>query len=219
MGRGSGPVMDRTGGVADGMSGSPVYVTGSDGVARVMGAVAYGSGDQANVIAGVTPIEQMIDSNSGLRANERGVHTVFLTCAEPPATVLSSCDVVVHVEVGPEVVTGSTRLKAGTATKLVLNIITTGAMVRIGKTYGNLMVDLQATNVKLRERGERIVMEVLGVSRETARTALTAAGGRVRTAIVMVHEKIDVAAAEARLAGVDHQLGSIVEPAPKVPPA
>lgn len=70
--RASGSLMDQTGGVADGMSGSPVYVTGADGVARVMGAVAYGSGDEANVIAGVTPIEQMIDSNSGLRANERG---------------------------------------------------------------------------------------------------------------------------------------------------
>jgi N-acetylmuramic acid 6-phosphate etherase len=153
-----------------------------------------------------------------LHATERGVHTVFLTCAEPPATMLHSCDVVIHVDVGPEVVTGSTRLKAGTATKLVLNIITTGAMVRIGKTYGNLMVDLQATNVKLRERGERIVMEVLGVSRESARAALTAAGGRVRAAIVMVHENIDFAAAEARLTSVDYHLRAIVGPPPEVTP-
>ena len=72
MVRASGPLMDQTGGVADGMSGSPVYVTGADGVPRVMGAVAYGTGDEANVVAGVTPIEQMIDSNAGLRANERG---------------------------------------------------------------------------------------------------------------------------------------------------
>ena len=151
-----------------------------------------------------------------LHATERGAHTVFLTCAEPPATLLHSCDAVIRVDVGPEIVTGSTRLKAGTATKLVLNIITTGAMVRIGKTYGNLMVDLQATNAKLRERGERIVMEVLGVSRESARAALAAAGGRVRTAIVMLHDGLDVTAAEARLVEVDYRLRTIVGAPPNL---
>ena len=151
-----------------------------------------------------------------LHATERGTNTVFLTCAEPPAALVHSCDVVIRVDVGPELITGSTRLKAGTATKLVLNIITSGAMVRIGKTYGNLMVDLQATNAKLRERGERIVMEVLGVSRESARAALASASGRVRTAIVMLHEGLDVAAAEARLLEVDHRLRAIVGPPPDV---
>jgi N-acetylmuramic acid 6-phosphate etherase len=87
--------------------------------------------------------------------------------------------------VGPEVVTGSTRLKSGTATKLVLNMITTGAMIRLGKTYGNLMVDLQATNAKLRSRSERMVAEVCGVDREAARPILDAAGGSVKIAIVM----------------------------------
>ena len=84
-----------------------------------------------------------------------------------------------------EVVTGSTRMKAGTATKLVLNSITTGAMIRLGKTYGNLMVDLKATNNKLKDRSERIIMEVCGVSRDEARSLLDAAGARVKTAIVM----------------------------------
>lgn len=149
-------------------------------------------------------------------ARDAGAGTVFLTCAPPPRDIGELCDVLIHVDVGPELVTGSTRLKAGTATKLVLNILTTGAMTRIGKTYGNLMVDLQATNVKLRDRGERIVMEVLGVTREIAHRALADARGSVRTAIVMVHDGIGLAAAEARLAGTDYHLRAIVGPPPPV---
>ena len=145
-----------------------------------------------------------------------GARTGFLTCAPPPSTIRALCDVVMHVDVGPELVTGSTRLKAGTATKLVLNMLTTGAMIRIGKTYGNLMVDVQATNAKLRDRGERIVMEVLGVTREIARAALSDARGSVRTAIVMVHEGIGLTAAETRLAEVDRRLRAIVGPPPPV---
>jgi N-acetylmuramic acid 6-phosphate etherase len=150
------------------------------------------------------------------RARAVGAHTVFLTCATPPGTIRDLCDIVIHVDVGPELVTGSTRLKAGTATKLVLNILTTGAMIRIGKTYGNLMVDLQATNAKLRDRGERIVMDVLGVTREVARKALVEAHGSVRTAIVMAHEGIGFTAAETRLAETDRRLRAIVGPPPPV---
>ncbi len=87
--------------------------------------------------------------------------------------------------VGPEVITGSTRMKAGTATKLVLNTITTGAMVLLGKVYGNLMVDLQVTAEKLRDRGQRILMEVLETDRTRAAELLEAAGGHVKTALVM----------------------------------
>lgn len=143
--------------------------------------------------------------------------TVLLTCAEPPPGSDDRCDVVIHIDVGPELVTGSTRLKAGTATKLVLNMLTTGAMIRIGKTYGNLMVDLQASNAKLRDRGERIVMEVLGVSRDAARDAVRAAHGKVRTAIVMLHDDIGYEDAEARLASVDRRLRTIVGPPPSLP--
>ena len=150
------------------------------------------------------------------RAREVGARAIFLTCAVPPAAVRASVDLVVHIEVGPEIVTGSTRLKAGTATKLALNILTTGAMVRLGKTYGNLMVDLQATNAKLRDRGERIVMEVLGVDRRTAREALKQAGGAVRTAIVMLHEGLTHEGAESRLLEVDRRLRGIVGPPPPV---
>ena len=99
--------------------------------------------------------------------------------------------------VGPEVITGSTRMKAGTATKLVLNTITTGAMVLMGKVYGNLMVDLQVTCRKLQDRGERILMTTLGLEREPARALLREAGGHVKTAIVMARRGID--AEEARV--------------------
>ena len=107
-----------------------------------------------------------------------------------------TCDVIINPIVGPEVLTGSTRLKAGTATKLVLNMLTTGAMIRLGKVYGNLMVDLVALSAKLHDRGERIVMECCGASREEARDAIKRAEGSVKLAIVMARRKVD--AAEAR---------------------
>ena len=101
--------------------------------------------------------------------------------------------------VGPEVITGSTRLKAGTAPKLVLNMLTTGAMVRIGKTYGNLMVDLRASNAKLVDRSERIVAEICGLDRVAARALLQRAGGVVKRAIVMHLLQVDDAGADAAL--------------------
>jgi len=150
------------------------------------------------------------------RAREAGATTVLLTCALPPAALAAQCDVVIHVDTGPELVTGSTRLKAGTATKLVLNQLTTGAMVRLGKTYGHLMVDLQARNAKLRDRGERILMDVVGGTREAARAAIEAAGGSVRTAIVMRHLGVARAEAEVALAGADHRLRAILGPPPSM---
>jgi len=130
------------------------------------------------------------------KAQTLGAKTVLITCATPPRVLAETCDVVINPIVGPEVLTGSTRLKAGTATKLVLNTLTTGAMIRLGKAYGNLMVDLVALSQKLHDRGERIVMEVCGVSREDARTAIAGAEGSVTLAIVMVRKK--VGAAEGR---------------------
>lgn len=120
------------------------------------------------------------------RAQTLGARTALLTCADPPEILQQTCDVVIAVRVGPEALTGSTRLKAGTATKLVLNTISTGAMVRLGKAYGNLMVDLMALSEKLKDRGERIVMEVGSVDRRTARRAIDDAKGSVKLAIVMV---------------------------------
>ena len=121
------------------------------------------------------------------RARELGARTGFLLCTSPPAALLSEHDVVIAPLVGAEVITGSTRMKAGTATKLVLNTITTGAMVRIGKVYSNLMVDLQVTCEKLRDRGERILSELLNLDQPAAATLLDRASGDVKTALVMGH--------------------------------
>lgn len=134
------------------------------------------------------------------RAREIGARTGVITCAALPASLLEACDVAIVTIVGPEVVTGSTRLKAGTATKLVLNTISTGAMILLGKTYGNLMVDMRASNAKLTDRAERIVMEVAGLSREAARAQLALAGGTVKVALVMQIATVDRATAERHLA-------------------
>src|SRR5258707_1396903 len=116
--------------------------------------------------------------------------TVLVTCAATRKILAATCDVIVNPVVGREVVTGSTRLKAGTATKLVLNTLTTGAMIRLGKVYGNLMVDLVAVSNKLTDRGQRIVMECTGVSREEARSAIDRAEGSVKLAIVMARRGV-----------------------------
>lgn len=128
-----------------------------------------------------------------------GARTALVACSPPPPPG-PAADIVILPITGPEAVTGSTRLKAGTATKLVLNMITTGAMIRLGKTYGNLMVDLRATNAKLTDRSERIVIAVCDLSRAEARALLDAAGGTVKTAIVMHFLAADRATAEAALA-------------------
>ncbi len=150
------------------------------------------------------------------RAATLGAGTVLVACAEPPALLRDTCDVCITVLTGPEVVTGSTRMKAGTATKLVLNTLTTGAMIRLGKTYGNLMVDLQAWSDKLVDRGERIVMDVTGVDRAAARRAIDQAEGSVRTAIVMVKRRLDRPAAEALLARHDHRVRAVIGDPPPV---
>ena len=150
------------------------------------------------------------------RAQALGARTVFLTCSEPPAVLRETCDVTIAALTGPEVVTGSTRMKAGTATKLVLNTLTTGAMIRLGKTYGNLMVDLKAWNAKLVDRGERIVMEVARVERAAARAAIDAAGGSVRTAIVIAARGVPREVAEALLATHDNHLRPILGDPPPV---
>jgi len=133
------------------------------------------------------------------RARELGARTGFLLCTSPPAALLSEHDVVIAPLVGAEVITGSTRMKAGTATKLVLNTITTGAMVRIGKVYSNLMVDLQVTCEKLRDRGERILSELLNLDPPAAAALLDRASGDVKTALVMAHLDIDAKEALGRL--------------------
>ena len=133
------------------------------------------------------------------RARERGARTGLLLCTDPPQALLDRHDVVIAPLVGPEVITGSTRMKAGTATKLVLNTITTGAMVRMGKVWGNLMVDLQVTCEKLQDRGERILSETLDLERPAAARLLERAGGRVKIALVMGRLDVDRDEANRRL--------------------
>ena len=140
--------------------------------------------------------------------------TALLSCAPvPPPT---GVDHIIILATGPEVLTGSTRLKAGTATKLALNQISTILMVRMGKAYGNLMVDVRASNIKLRDRAARIIATVLGIEREEAFLALDAADGAVKTAIAMHRLGLSRSQAEARLAvhggRLDSLLNAVVDP-------
>jgi N-acetylmuramic acid 6-phosphate etherase len=134
------------------------------------------------------------------RAQTIGATTGLVSCSDPPRVLVETCDVLILPKVGPEALTGSTRMKAGTATKLVLNTLSTGAMIRLGRAYGNLMVDLMAMSDKLRDRGERIVMECAGVDRGAARQAIDAAEGSVKLAIVMTRRAVGKREAERLLA-------------------
>jgi len=131
-------------------------------------------------------------------ANELGATTVALTC-NPDSAMAQVAAIALTPVVGPEIVTGSSRMKAGTAQKLVLNMLTTGAMIRSGKVYGNLMVDVEATNQKLVQRQVNIVMQATDCDDATARAALTACGGHCKTAILMVLAGLDADEAKALL--------------------
>ena len=132
------------------------------------------------------------------RARERGAWTAAVVC-NAGSSLEAACDLAIMPLVGPEVIAGSTRLKAGTAQKLVCNMLSTLAMVRLGKVYGNLMVDLRATNAKLRGRAARIVAAAAGMDERRAESALGLAGGRVPVAIVMLRLNMDANAARQRL--------------------
>ncbi|HMF63739.1 MAG TPA: N-acetylmuramic acid 6-phosphate etherase, partial [Edaphobacter sp.] len=131
-------------------------------------------------------------------ARELGALTISLTCV-PNSQMAAIADISIAPVPGPEVLTGSTRLKAGTATKLVLNMLSTGVMIRTGAVYGNLMVNVQATNVKLVDRALRIISDATGVDQPTAATLLNE-GGSVKTAIVMQKLSLTREAAQAKLA-------------------
>lgn len=135
----------------------------------------------------------------GLRfAKELGCPTIALVCS-PQSEMAAIAERTICVAVGPEVIMGSTRMKAGTAQKMVLNMLTTAAMIRCGKVYSNLMVDVQATNKKLVERAKRIVMLASGATREAAEAALAAANGSAKAAIVMLLAGAPAAAAQQAL--------------------
>ncbi len=136
-----------------------------------------------------------------VQANRIGATTIFL-CCNPNTDPAEEVDVIIRPLTGPEVITGSTRMKAGTATKLILNTLTTASMIKMGKVYENLMVDLQIKNVKLKDRAERIIMTVTGTDRAAADKLLKEAQGNVKTAIVM--HKLRTGYNEARKQLVEH---------------
>lgn len=135
-------------------------------------------------------------------ARQRGATTVGLTCA-PESPLARAVDIPIAPVVGPEVISGSSRMKAGTAQKMVLNMLSTATMVRLGKVYGNLMVDVQPTNAKLRSRAVRILQQAAGVDAQTAQRALDETGYEVKPALVMLLAKVDAQEARERLAAAD----------------
>ena len=193
-------------------------VAGGDGALR---RAVEGAEDDANagasIVDDVGPNDVVIGiSASGgapyvraaLRAaRERGARTVGIVNA-PGGELAREAEVGIVAVTGAEPIQGSTRMRAGTAQKIVLNAISTGAMVRLGKTYGNRMVDLVATNTKLRARSERLVRELAGTA--DPRALLDAAGGSVKTAIVMGRRGVDRAAAEALLRAAGGRLARVV---------
>ena len=143
-------------------------------------------------------------------ARRLGALTIGISCT--PDSLLSQK---VHIPItplaGPEIVTGSTRMKAGTATKLVLNMLSSGAMIRLGYVYGNLMVNVQPTNEKLEDRARRIIMDATGADRDEAARLLDASGRRVRTAIVMARRALDRDGAERLLAAHGNRVSAALE--------
>jgi N-acetylmuramic acid 6-phosphate etherase len=165
-----------------------------DAVRRLRGRVRPG-----DVVVGVSASGVTAFVRAALReARARRCRTVLLTC-NPSGRLRGLAEVLIAPAPGPEVLAGSTRLKAGTATKLVLNTLTLASMAGLGKVYGNRMVDLQPRSRKLRERAVRLVAELAGVSRPRAARALAAAGGRARLATVMARHAVDRRAARRLL--------------------
>ncbi len=137
------------------------------------------------------------------KAKELGATTLYITCIPRSEFNIDEVDIAMCPYVGPEVIMGSTRMKSGTAQKLVLNMLTTASMIRMGKIYENLMIDLQMTNQKLVERAKRIVMIITGVDYKEATEFLTRAGGHVKTALVMIKAQVTKEEAKARLEKAD----------------
>jgi N-acetylmuramic acid 6-phosphate etherase len=143
-------------------------------------------------------------------AQQMGAATIGFSCnAGSPVSQLA--DIAITPVVGPEIVTGSTRLKAGTATKMVLNMLTTGAMIRLGKTYENLMVDLTATNKKLKLRSIRLVRTLTGLDEPAAAALLDSSGGELKTAVVMNRCNLDPGGARQKLMAANGHLRAAIE--------
>lgn len=165
----------------------------------------------ADVLVGIATSGRTPYVIGGLQyARTLGAATIGLSCNDQSA-LASQCDVHIVPVVGPEVISGSTRLKAGTATKMVLNMLTTGTMVRLGKTFGNLMVDLRATNTKLTDRAQRIVSQLTGLSAAAARQTLDQCDGELKTAVVTQLRSVTPDEARHLLAAADGHLRRALE--------
>ncbi len=196
--------------IAGGDRALRVAVEGAeDDFAGGMDAVrGFGAGD---VVVGIAASGRTPFVLGAMRAaREAGALTVGVSCVAGSA-VARAGELAVTVETGAEVVTGSTRLKAGTATKLVLNMISTGVMARLGYVYGNWMVNVQGTNGKLRDRAVRMVEGICGVGREEAERVLAEAGGEVKVAVVMVRLGVGVGEARGRLGEAKGVLRKVLE--------
>ena len=168
----------------------------ADAAINDLSAHGVGTGD---VIIGISTSGAAKYVQSALNyGNEIGSKTIYLTCTAKPFYP-ANVDLTISVDVGPEVITGSTRMKAGTATKMVLNMISTATMIRLGKVYGNLMVDLMAVNEKLVDRGIRIIQDFTNLDIENSRRILVEAKMSVKAALVMVKKDCDLDVAEKLL--------------------
>lgn len=164
----------------------------------------------ADVLVGIATSGRTPYVVGGLRfAQQIQAAAIGLTC-NAQSELAEVADLVIAPVVGPEVINGSTRMKAGTATKMVLNMLTTGAMVRLGKTYGNYMVDLRASNTKLVARAKRIVAQLTELDEAAAERVLAACDGEVKTAIVMQRRDVDAVQARQLLAEADGHLRRVI---------
>ncbi len=145
------------------------------------------------------------------KAKQLGAKTLYVTCNPRSEFNIKEVDVAICPYVGPEVIMGSTRMKSGTAQKLVLNMLTTASMIRLGKVYENMMIDLQMTNKKLVERSKRIIMTITELSYEEAGDFLEKAGGHVKTALVMILAKVSADDARSRLKSADGFVRKAIE--------
>lgn len=164
----------------------------------------------ADVVCGIAASGRTPYVIGGLKyAKALGAKTIAIACnADSPIGAVAGISIC--VDVGPEVIAGSTRMKAGTAQKLVLNMLSTAAMIRLGKVYGNLMVDVKVSNQKLAKRARRLVMRLTGVDDDGARVLLARANNEVKSAVVMSRLAVDFAEARRLLAKADGRLRDVI---------
>ena len=180
----------------------------ADAAINDLSAHGVGTGD---VIIGISTSGAAKYVQSALNyGNEIGSKTIYLTCTDKPFYP-ANVDITISVDVGPEIITGSTRMKAGTATKMILNMISTATMIRLGKVYGNLMVDLMAVNEKLVDRGICIIQDITNLDLENSRRILIAAKMSVKTALVMVKKDCNLDIAEKLLMDANGFIRDVID--------